>query len=113
MTDANLSDELPCVPFLPWRCPACNGGRTFTYGKRGRIRYHRCQHCGKRFRSLQLEQDQLEQYSSGDELLALRELRKALQAYRRCKPDSEEAARAWPLIWEALDDVRPSRFQPD
>lgn len=113
MRDEQLSDELPCVPFLPWRCPSCGEGRTFTYGKRGRIRYHRCQRCQKRFRSLQLEQDQLEQYSSGDELLALRELRKALQTYRRSKPETPESARAWSAIWEALEEVKPSRFQPD
>jgi tRNA(Ile2) C34 agmatinyltransferase TiaS len=57
-----LNDQLPVVPFCPFRCPRCTASKPFTYGQKGRIRYHRCQECGTRFRSLELRRDQLQTF---------------------------------------------------
>lgn len=46
-------EPLACVPFVPWRCPSCGDGKPRTYGQRGRVRYHQCQLCLLRFRSLE------------------------------------------------------------
>ena len=55
----DLDDQLPVVPFCPFRCPRCQASKPFTYGQKGRVRYHRCQECNTRFRSLELRRDQL------------------------------------------------------
>jgi hypothetical protein len=54
-----LDDLLPAVPFCPVRCPRCSAPKPYTYGQKVRIRYHRCQECNTRFRSLELRRDQL------------------------------------------------------
>lgn len=60
MTRPNeLDDRLPLVPFCPFRCPRCGTSKPITYGQKGRIRYHRCQDCRTRYRSLELRSDQL------------------------------------------------------
>jgi uncharacterized protein (DUF983 family) len=41
----------PCVPFVPFRCPFCGRHKPFTYAVRGRMRYHRCQNCNRKYRS--------------------------------------------------------------
>lgn len=48
-------DRLPVVPFVPFRCPKCRATKPATYGSTGRLRYHRCKHCGTKFRSLELQ----------------------------------------------------------
>lgn len=47
-------DALPCVPFVPHRCPFCRKHKPFTYGRYGRVRYHRCQACNRKYRSVEL-----------------------------------------------------------
>jgi hypothetical protein len=59
---AELDDMLPAVPFCPVRCPRCGAAKPFTYGQKGRIRYHRCQECNCRYRSLELRRDQLQTF---------------------------------------------------
>ena len=53
--------QLPVVPFLPVRCPLCradkaikNNGTVVTEGGR-RVRYHQCETCGQRFKSVEIE----------------------------------------------------------
>jgi transcription elongation factor Elf1 len=46
-------DQLPAVPFVPFRCPACNRHKPFTYGRVGKTRYHQCQSCGQKYRSFE------------------------------------------------------------
>lgn len=58
-----LDDRLPIVPFCPFRCPRCGRSKPFTYGQKGRIRYHRCQECGTRYRSLELGRGDLAAWS--------------------------------------------------
>ena len=53
--DDGADDKLPCVPFVPFRCPRCGRHKPYTYAVRGRLRYHRCQHCGQRYRSWELD----------------------------------------------------------
>jgi len=53
--DDEPDDKWPVVPFVPFRCPQCGRHKPFTYTVRGRIRLHRCQHCGTRYRSLEVE----------------------------------------------------------
>ncbi|MCA3007423.1 MAG: hypothetical protein INH34_03505 [Phycisphaerales bacterium] len=47
------------VPYCPVRCPRCAAPKPFTYGRKLRIRYHRCRDCGAGFRSLELRREQL------------------------------------------------------
>ena len=47
-------DRLPCVPFVPFRCPSCGRHKPFTSNVRGRLRVHRCQACGAKYRSWEL-----------------------------------------------------------
>ena len=49
-------DKQPCVPFVrvpSVRCPRCYGVQTKILAKDGGIRYHRCDECGCRFRSVE------------------------------------------------------------
>lgn len=45
----------PVVPFVPVRCPFCGAPRPITDGVKdlvaGRIRYHACKDCGRKFNS--------------------------------------------------------------
>lgn len=52
-------DQLPIVPFVPFRCPQCGRHKPFTNTVRGRMRYHRCQHCGTKYRSFELSSDSI------------------------------------------------------
>jgi len=52
--DFNEDDQVPMVPFVPFRCPHCGRHKPFTYGVVGRVRYHKCQACGKKYRSLEV-----------------------------------------------------------
>ena len=45
---------LVCVAWLPIRCPHCKSKHQRNYKTRGRLRYHLCQDCGERFKSLEL-----------------------------------------------------------
>ncbi len=49
------------VPFVPWRCPRCGRSKTETYSQSrgGRIRYHICKACGKRFKSQEVDPSEL------------------------------------------------------
>lgn len=47
-------ESAPVVPFVAFACPnACSPHWVYTYGVRGRIRFHRCNVCGQVYRSLQ------------------------------------------------------------
>lgn len=48
-------DQVPCVPYVPFRCPYCGRHRPYTHGSRGKIRYHKCNSCGRRYRSYELD----------------------------------------------------------
>lgn len=58
-------DRLPVVPFVPFRCPKCRASKPFTYGSTGRMRYHRCQDCGTKFRSLELRPTEMADWEPG------------------------------------------------
>lgn len=55
--DADDDGTLPIVPFVPFRCPTCGRHKPFTYKVRGRLRYHRCQHCNQKYRSFEVGAD--------------------------------------------------------
>lgn len=57
--DTRDAATTPLVPFCPFRCPSCGEAKPRTYGKTGRIRYHRCRACGLRYRSLELQRPPL------------------------------------------------------
>lgn len=52
-------DGVPMVPFVPVRCPRCAAAKPKTTGaferRDGKIRYHICQECDQRFRSVELD----------------------------------------------------------
>ena len=50
-------DGIPCVPFVPFRCPTCGRSKPFTSNVRGRLRMHRCKACQQKYRSLELGAD--------------------------------------------------------
>lgn len=52
-------DTLPVVPFVPFRCPNCRRHKPRTYSQRGRTRLHRCQACGAKYRSLEVDPEDL------------------------------------------------------
>lgn len=56
-------DFVPCVRFLPFRCPRCGAFKPRTYTVRARLRYHQCQACGQRYKSLEIEQHDLPEWS--------------------------------------------------
>lgn len=64
---AEDAEAIPCVLFVPWRCPSCKGTKPRTYSQRGSVRYHLCP-CGVRFRSREVPASVIE------ELLQLREI---------------------------------------
>jgi len=39
--------------YRPIRCPKCGGGRTYVHTTRRPIRYHRCEDCKHRFKSVE------------------------------------------------------------
>lgn len=47
-------DRIPCVPFVPYRCPRCGRHKPFTSNVRGRLRAHQCQECGTKYRSWEM-----------------------------------------------------------
>lgn len=55
------AEAIPCVPFIPWRCPTCNSTKPRTYSQHGSVRYHLCQECGLRFRSRELPASLIEE----------------------------------------------------
>lgn len=57
-------DQVPVVPFVPFRCPRCGRHKPDTYRVEGRIRYHRCQHCRTRYKSLEVPADQVRDFKS-------------------------------------------------
>lgn len=54
-------DHVAVVAYVPWRCPSCGAGKPRTYSKRGRVRYHTCQVCGLKFRSLEIDARRLQE----------------------------------------------------
>lgn len=58
-TDPPDDDRLPIVPFCPFRCPRCKAAKPKTYKVLQRLRYHRCQHCGTKYRSVELNPTEL------------------------------------------------------
>lgn len=104
MIGTDLSDDLPLVPFCAWRCPRCNDGKPFTYGRRGRLRYHRCQRCSTRYRSMMLDPGDLGTWGTeADELRDLRDLRDLLKRYAAIDNHTDESNRAWAAVWEAVE----------
>lgn len=57
-------DRWPVVPYVPFRCPHCLRPKPYTANVRGRLRLHRCQGCGCRFRSIELKPDEMEGWKS-------------------------------------------------
>jgi biotin synthase-related radical SAM superfamily protein len=62
--DLEQQDHLPIVPFVPVACPTCHRPKPFTYGRKARVRYHRCQHCGAEYRSLELTRKQMREFDA-------------------------------------------------
>jgi transposase-like protein len=61
----NPEDEaMQGVPFVPVCCPYCDDYKPFTYAVRKRIRYHRCQSCGRKYKSVQLTAASVTGFSS-------------------------------------------------
>lgn len=60
-----LDDNLRAVPFVPFRCPRCGALKPFTYGLRGRVRYHKCNGCGTRFRSVEMTREECARFDAG------------------------------------------------
>ncbi len=52
------NEAVPCVPFVPWRCPSCRDDKPRTYGRRGRVCYHQCK-CGTVYRSIEIDPETL------------------------------------------------------
>lgn len=52
---------VPVVPFLPVRCPRCGAGKPITHGilVARKRRYHTCQECDLRYRSIEISVDDL------------------------------------------------------
>lgn len=46
-------DRLPLVPYVPFRCPFCGASKPFTAGVRQGKRWHKCQRCGRGYRSIE------------------------------------------------------------
>lgn len=59
-------DAIAAVPFVPWRCPKCGDYKPRTYSQRGRVRYHQCQQCSLRFRSIEVDPDKLRELDLDD-----------------------------------------------
>lgn len=57
--DDDDGDRIPVVPFVPFRCPRCARHKPFTHKVRGRFRYHRCQHCGCKYKSIEVPASQV------------------------------------------------------
>lgn len=55
MLPAASPGRVVLVPFVAFRCPHCGARKPRTYGQRGRMRWHRCLACDRRYRSLELE----------------------------------------------------------
>lgn len=47
--------SLPIVGWIPIICPSCGSKRQTNYRTSGLIRFHRCQLCGQRFKSQELD----------------------------------------------------------
>ena len=56
-------DDYPTVPRVPPRCPRCGVNRSRLTGQSrdGVVRYHRCQACGTKFKSVEIEAPPFEQ----------------------------------------------------
>ena len=110
MNPVPLDDDLPIVPFCPWRCPTCNDGKPFTYGRRGRIRYHKCKGCGRRYRSMMLHAGELGTWGeAGHELRDLTDLRAKVLAFVRLEVGTPESDRALTAVREAVYTRRPGK----
>jgi len=55
LEDVEEEKGLACVAWIPIRCPHCASKHQNNYKTRGRLRYHLCQDCGERFKSLEIE----------------------------------------------------------
>lgn len=55
MKPAEDDARMPIVPFVPFRCPKCQKHKPRTYGQGGRIRWHVCQACGQRYKSMEID----------------------------------------------------------
>lgn len=51
----HADEAIACVPYVPWSCPRCGDRKPRTYSQNGRVRYHECQQCGIRYRSLEVD----------------------------------------------------------
>lgn len=59
---ADPEQGVPVVPFLPVRCPRCGAGKPITDGvyKARQRRYHTCQECDLKYRSVEISLDDLD-----------------------------------------------------
>jgi hypothetical protein len=46
-------DGVAVVEFVPVRCPHCGRAKPRTDGVRGKIRYHTCRFCRRKFKSVE------------------------------------------------------------
>lgn len=61
-----IDDSEQPVPFVPVRCPKCKARKPRTYGQDRRVRYHACQECGHKFRSLEVGPDAVQGFSPAE-----------------------------------------------
>lgn len=59
--------QTPVVPFVPFRCPFCGRNKPRTSDVHGRLRRHRCQACGRRYRSWEMPPDCIPNWTSPPE----------------------------------------------
>lgn len=67
MVDEPDDRFLPTVPFLPFGCPNCGKFKPKTYSvnkspRHRTMRYHTCQNCGQRYRSVQITRSDMAQW---------------------------------------------------
>lgn len=60
-------DDQDIVPFLPAACPSCHSTRHRTYSvntstTNATMRYHTCNNCGERYRSVQIGRDGMQKW---------------------------------------------------
>ncbi len=47
------STDTECVVFVPVKCPGCGSKNIHCYGRSDIVRYHECQDCKKKFKSVE------------------------------------------------------------
>lgn len=49
----NYQSTSDCVVFVPVKCPLCGSKNIHCYGRSDIVRYHECQDCKKKFKSVE------------------------------------------------------------